>query len=62
MIEMGEPSDARNPQHAQSRVVQDLVEAGKKAFDPSLDASLREDGIKEYNELVHQYVTRMNFH
>jgi hypothetical protein len=41
-----------NPQHQQSKLVQGLVEAGKKAFDPALDATSRGTGIKEYNELV----------
>lgn len=45
---------AENPgaQHSQSKVVQELVEGGKKAFDPSLDAASREAGLAEYNELV----------
>lgn len=40
------------PQHSQPKVVQELVEAAKKAFDPSHDEASREAGLTAYNELV----------
>ena len=45
-------TDNSSSQEAQARVLKEIVEAGKKAFDPSLGISDREDGLREYNEII----------
>lgn len=43
---------ASGEQSSKPSVAQELVEVGKTAFDPSLDAEAREASIKKYNEFV----------
>ncbi|KAF5673025.1 hypothetical protein FHETE_3510 [Fusarium heterosporum] len=37
---------------AQPKIIEDIVEAGKKAFDPSIDATTREVGLQQYNKFI----------
>lgn len=39
-------------QQSQPKITQDIVDAAKKAFNPSATAESREQGLQEYNELV----------
>ncbi|KAL7922029.1 hypothetical protein ACQKWADRAFT_294255 [Trichoderma austrokoningii] len=39
-------------QQSQPKITQDIVDAAKKAFNPSATAESREQGLHEYNELV----------
>lgn len=45
-------ADSMNAQQSQPKVTQDIVDAAKKAFNPSATAESREQGLHEYNELV----------
>jgi hypothetical protein len=45
-------ADSANAQQSQPKITQEIVDAAKKAFDPSADTSSREQGLQEYNELV----------
>ena len=45
-------ADTSSSQESQNRVLKEIVEAGKKAFDPSLDSSSREAGLLEYTEII----------
>ncbi|KAF5019206.1 hypothetical protein F66182_8795 [Fusarium sp. NRRL 66182] len=37
---------------SQPKIIEVIVEAGKKAFDPSIDATIRKSGVEEYNKLI----------
>ncbi|KIL89807.1 hypothetical protein FAVG1_06542 [Fusarium avenaceum] len=37
---------------AQPKIIEDIVEAGKKAYDPSIDAASREVGLQQYNKFI----------
>ncbi|KAF4954624.1 hypothetical protein FSARC_12064 [Fusarium sarcochroum] len=37
---------------AQPKILEVIVEAGKKAFDPSIDAAARQSGVEDYNRLI----------
>ncbi|KAF9774036.1 hypothetical protein IL306_008035 [Fusarium sp. DS 682] len=37
---------------AQPKILEEIVEAGKKAFDPNNDANTRTSGLEEYNKLI----------
>ena len=49
---MAEPP---NTQSARPRIAEELVEAAKKAFDPSFTLQSRESNLKAYQELVTRY-------
>ncbi|KAI8668941.1 hypothetical protein NCS57_00707300 [Fusarium keratoplasticum] len=36
----------------QPKIIEVIVEAGKKAFDPNIDAATRASGVEEYNKLI----------
>ena len=44
--------EAPEAQASKPNTAQELVEIGKKAFDPSLDDAAREAGLQEYNVFV----------
>jgi hypothetical protein len=44
---------------AQPKIIEDIVEAGKKAFDPT--ATEREKGVEEYDKLIERYAAIRNF-
>jgi hypothetical protein len=44
----------------QPKIIEDIVEAGKKAFDPA--ATQREHGVEEYNKLIERYAATRNSH
>jgi hypothetical protein len=37
---------------AQPKIIEDIVETGKKAYDPSIDAASREIGLQQYNKFI----------
>lgn len=45
-------ADSKDTQQSQPKITQDIVDAAKKAFDPSAAAESRQDGLREYNELI----------
>lgn len=45
-------TDSMDAQQSQPKITQDIVDAAKKAFNPSVTAESREQGLHEYNELV----------
>ncbi|KKP03882.1 hypothetical protein THAR02_04031 [Trichoderma harzianum] len=45
-------ADLTDTQQSQPKITQDIVDAAKKAFDPSAAAESRQDGLREYNELI----------
>ncbi|CAM1509064.1 Fc.00g028030.m01.CDS01 [Cosmosporella sp. VM-42] len=42
--------------NSRTKIVEVLVEAGKKAFDPNTDVTSRKAGVKAYEELIAKYV------
>lgn len=40
----------------QPKIIEVIVEAGKKAFDPNIDAATRASGVEEYNKLIERSV------
>lgn len=40
----------------QPKIIEVIVEAGKKAFDPNIDAATRATGVEEYNKLIERSV------
>lgn len=52
--DMASSSSSTPPAGAQPKIIEDIVDAGKKAFDPA--AIQREEGVKEYNKLIERYV------
>jgi hypothetical protein len=40
----------------QPKIIEVIVEAGKKAFDPNTDAATRASGVEEYNKLIERSV------
>ncbi|KAL7911136.1 hypothetical protein GGI35DRAFT_337732 [Trichoderma velutinum] len=55
-------ADSANTQESQPKITQDIVNAAKKAFDPSAAAESRQDGLREYNELVERTQTWVLIH
>ncbi|UKZ77284.1 hypothetical protein TrVFT333_005004 [Trichoderma virens FT-333] len=55
-------ADSANTQQSQPKITQDIVDAAKKAFDPSAAAESRQDGLQEYNELVERTQTWILIH
>ncbi|KAH8128793.1 hypothetical protein FP744_10005311 [Trichoderma asperellum] len=51
-----------NAQQSQPKITQDIVDAAKKAFNPSATAESREQGLHEYNELVDRTQTWILIH
>ncbi|UKZ63548.1 uncharacterized protein TrAtP1_004778 [Trichoderma atroviride] len=49
-------------QQSQPKITQDIVDAAKKAFNPSATAESREQGLHEYNELVNRTQTWVLIH
>lgn len=47
-------TDSMDAQQSQPKITQDIVDAAKKAFNPSATAESREQGLHEYNELVNR--------
>lgn len=45
-------TDAAAARNSQTKVLETIVEAGKKAFDPSAETASREIGLREYNDLT----------
>ena len=45
-------ASSSSSQNTQPKIIELIVEAGKKAFDPSLDTSSRVAGLSAYNELI----------
>lgn len=40
------------------KILESIVQAGKKAFDPSIDELSRATGAQEYNQLIERYASR----
>ncbi|KAL6908933.1 hypothetical protein GGI43DRAFT_394146 [Trichoderma evansii] len=55
-------TDSMNAQQSQPKITQDIVDAAKKAFNPSATAESREQGLQEYNELVDRTQTWILIH
>ncbi|KAH6606725.1 hypothetical protein Trco_005878 [Trichoderma cornu-damae] len=55
-------ADSVNAQQAQPKITQEIVDAAKKAFNPSAAADGREQGLREYNELVDRTQTWILMH
>lgn len=55
-------ADLADTQQSQPKITQDIVDAAKKAFDPSAAAESRQDGLREYNELVERTQTWILIH
>lgn len=47
-------TDSMDAQQSQPKITQDIVDAAKRAFNPSATAESREQGLCEYNELVNR--------
>lgn len=45
-------------QNSAPKVIETIVEAGKKAFEPNLDAAARTSGLEEYNRVIERYAHR----
>lgn len=48
---MAEPAEPAEPAQ-KPNVVEEIVNAGKEAFDPSLDAASRDTGLVKYNNVL----------
>ncbi|KAL7798209.1 hypothetical protein V8C37DRAFT_369098 [Trichoderma ceciliae] len=55
-------ADSANTQQSQPKITQEIVDAAKKAFDPSAAAESREQGLQEYNKLVDRTQTWVLIH
>ncbi|KAL7934864.1 hypothetical protein V8C35DRAFT_300017 [Trichoderma chlorosporum] len=55
-------ADSENTQQSQPKITQDIVDAARKAFDPSAAVESRRDGLQEYNELVERTQTWILIH
>ncbi|TFA99432.1 hypothetical protein CCMA1212_008786 [Trichoderma ghanense] len=55
-------ADSAKSQQSQPKITQEIVDAAKKAFDPSASPERRRDGLKEYNELVESTQTWILIH
>ncbi|PTB66416.1 hypothetical protein BBK36DRAFT_1201057 [Trichoderma citrinoviride] len=55
-------ADSAKSQKSQPKVTQDIVDAAKRAFDPSASPESRQDGLREYNELIERTQTWILIH
>ncbi|KAL6864157.1 hypothetical protein J3F83DRAFT_742734 [Trichoderma novae-zelandiae] len=55
-------ADSAKPQQSQPKITQDIVDAAKRAFDPSAATESRQDGLREYNELIERTQTWILIH
>ncbi|EGR48595.1 uncharacterized protein TRIREDRAFT_61771 [Trichoderma reesei QM6a] len=55
-------ADSAKSQQSQPKITQDIVDAAKKAFDPSASQESRRDGLREYNELIERTQTWILIH
>ena len=55
-------AEASNSQAQKPKLVEELLEAAKQAFDPGSSEQLRHDGRHQYNLLVTRYVTSVFAH
>ncbi|KAF4980579.1 hypothetical protein FZEAL_3442 [Fusarium zealandicum] len=45
-------SSSSSSQASQPKIIESIVEAGKKAFDPNIDAAAQASGVEAYNKLI----------
>lgn len=50
-------ADASSAQQQKPDLIQDIVDVGKKAFNPASDAATRDAERQRYEELVKEYIT-----
>jgi hypothetical protein len=50
-------AESSNTQSTRPRIAEEIVEAARKAFDPSLDIESRGPSLKAYDELIAEYET-----
>lgn len=51
-------ASSSSSQNSAPKVIETIVEAGKKAFEPNLDAAARDSGLEEYNRVIERYAHR----
>ncbi|KAL7941642.1 hypothetical protein V8C42DRAFT_360647 [Trichoderma barbatum] len=55
-------ADSTNAQQSQPKITQEIVDAAKKAFEPSAAAESRRDGLQEFDELIERTQTWILIH
>ncbi|KAL6885142.1 hypothetical protein HDV57DRAFT_492161 [Trichoderma longibrachiatum] len=55
-------AESTKSQRTQPKITQDIVDAAKRAFDPSTSPESRRDGLREYNELIERTQTWILIH
>ncbi|KAH7159678.1 hypothetical protein B0J13DRAFT_110580 [Dactylonectria estremocensis] len=50
-------ASSSSSQNSTTKIIETIVEAGKKAFDPNVDAAARASGVDEYNRVIESMET-----